>query len=105
MKINLDNVEEIEYLPGFHGRMVHSDKLTLAYWTIEQGASLPEHAHPHEQAINMMAGQLQMMIGGEKYHFGPGDIFIIPSNVPHSGKAITACKILDVFTPAREEYK
>ena len=105
MKFNLDHLEEKEIIPGFHGRLVHGNGMTLAYWEIEQGAVLPEHHHVHEQAVNMMAGQFQMNVGGEEYVFGPGDIFVIPSNVPHSGKALTNCRILDVFTPAREDYK
>ena len=29
---------------------------------------------------------------------------MIPSNATHSGRAITACRILDVFYPLREDY-
>ena len=37
--------------------------------------------------------------------YGPGDVVIIPSNVPHSGKVLTPCKLMDIFSPARKEYR
>ncbi len=105
MKFNIKDVPKVEYMPGFFGRMVHTDKTTLAFWEIKEGAILPEHHHIHEQVVNVFEGQFQMTIGGNEMILGPGDTFAIPSNVPHSGKALGDCKILDVFTPAREDYK
>jgi len=32
-------------------------------------------------------------------------IVTIPSNVTHSGRAMTQCKLRDVFCPVREDYK
>ena len=37
--------------------------------------------------------------------FTEGDIVLIPSNHLHGGKALTPCKLMDVFSPVREEYK
>ena len=105
MKTNLDDITPREIIKGFHARMIHGEKMSLAYWNIEKGAELPLHHHEHEQTVNMIEGNFQMKIGNESHVFGPGDIFVIPSNVPHSGFALTDCRILDVFAPAREDYK
>jgi len=45
------------------------------------------------------------VLDGVTKTYGPGDVVIIPSNTPHSGKAVTACKLMDIFSPVREEYK
>jgi len=103
--IPLDTLELRELIPGYRGRFVHTDNLTLVYWTIEEGAPLPEHAHPHEQVTNLLEGVYELTVEGEVRALQPGEIAVIPGNVRHSGVARTACKILDVFYPVREEYR
>jgi quercetin dioxygenase-like cupin family protein len=46
-----------------------------------------------------------MIIGGEKYLFTPGMVHVIPSNTPHSAVALTDCRIIDSFAPARDDYR
>jgi len=46
-----------------------------------------------------------MTCNGITKRYGPGEILTIPSNVEHSGKAITKCKLTDIFCPVREDYK
>jgi quercetin dioxygenase-like cupin family protein len=61
-----------EVVPGYRARFVHSDRVTLAYWDIEAGAALPEHAHPHEQLTNVISGKFQLTIAGETHLLEPG---------------------------------
>ena len=104
--IDLDSVESKELLPGFTAKMIHSEKMTLAYWDIKAGSELPEHTHPHEQvAAQVISGEFELTLEGETKIMKAGDVAVIASNVPHSGRAITDCQLLDVFSPVREEYK
>jgi quercetin dioxygenase-like cupin family protein len=79
--------------------------MSVAHVRIEEGAILPEHFHVHEQVTNMIEGQLEMTVNGDTKVCSGGDMVVIPSNVPHSARAITACKLIDVFQPVREDYK
>jgi quercetin dioxygenase-like cupin family protein len=55
--------------------------------------------------MHVVEGDFEFTLDGEIKICKPGDIVHIPSNLPHSGKAITPCKLMDVFSPVREEYK
>ncbi|WP_349240222.1 cupin domain-containing protein [Asprobacillus argus] len=94
-----------EIITGFKARFVHSENMTVAYWEVEEGAELPLHAHVHEQIAMVTQGAFEMTIGGETKVYKPGEIAVIPTNVEHSGKALSYCEITDVFSPAREDYK
>ena len=85
--------------------MFHTEGMTIAYVDVEAGAELAEDAHFHEQVSNMLEGEFEFVLGGGKMLLHPGDCLIIPSNVPHSGRALTACRILEVFTPVREDFR
>jgi quercetin dioxygenase-like cupin family protein len=50
-------------------------------------------------------GKFEFILNGTKKIYQDGDVVVIPSNIPHSGKAITNCKLMDVFSPVREEYR
>ena len=103
--LKLDDLEEREIVPGYRARFVHSDNVTLAYWTIDEGAALPEHSHPHEQVANVLEGTFSLTVDGEAREVRPGDVAVIPGGVAHSGRAVTACRIVDVFHPVREDYR
>lgn len=103
--IELSGLEEREQMPGFHGRFIHTENMTLVYWDIKAGSPLPEHSHPHEQVINIIEGELELKAGAEVRTMKPGQVAVLAGNVPHSGKAITDCKVIDVFYPVREDYK
>jgi quercetin dioxygenase-like cupin family protein len=75
--VNLANLEVKEPVPGYKAVFVHSDNMTVAYWEVEEGARILDR----------------------------GSAVIIPPNTPHSGKAITQCRLIDVFHPVREDYQ
>ncbi len=92
-------------LPGYHLRVIHGERMSVAYWDIECGATLPEHSHPHEQIANVLEGEFELFVGGELRRLRSGDVAVIPPGVPHSGRALTDCRILDTFSPTREDYR
>ena len=101
----LDNIKVKEPVPGYKGKFVHSENQTIAIWEIDEGAVLPEHSHPHEQISTVVEGEFELTINGVTKKVDNNSVAVIPSNVPHSGVALTKCKIIDVFYPVREEYK
>ena len=100
-----EDLEARDLIPGFKVRFVHGESMTLAYWEVDQGAELPEHAHVHEQICNVISGQFELVIDGESVVLKAGDVGVIPSQAVHSGKALTDCLIIDAFHPVREDYR
>mgnify|MGYP001545104519 CR=1 FL=1 len=53
----------------------------------------------------MLEGMLEMTIGDETRMLESGDAYIIPGDVPHHATAgADGCLVLDIFSPAREDY-
>jgi len=102
---NLNEMEEKEMVPGFFGRFIHTENMTLAYWRIAPGSVLPEHSHPQEQVVNLILGTLKLTVDGTEHTLRSGSVAIIPPDVPHSGRAVTDCRVIDVFYPVRDDYK
>ena len=103
--MKITDIEQKEIIDGFLGRFIHQNGFTIAFWEITEGASLPEHSHIHEQTTQVTEGAFEMTINGVTKIYKPGMIAIIPSQAIHSGKAITPCKVTDVFSPVRDDYK
>ncbi len=103
--LNLDDIEEREIVPGFFGRFVHTDDTTVAHWRVVKDAAIPMHSHVSEQIANLIEGRFEFNVDGDKKSIIPGEVVVIPSNVKHGGRALTDCRIIEVFNPARDDYR
>jgi len=105
MHLKLSKIQSKEIMPGYLGKLVHSKNMSIAFWEVKKDAQVPEHSHMNEQIMHVMEGEFEFTLDGKTNVYYPGDIVIIAAHKKHSGKALTNCKLLDVFSPAREEYK
>jgi quercetin dioxygenase-like cupin family protein len=101
----LNELKQKEIFPGYTGRFIHTATMTFAFWEVKAGSMVPEHSHIHEQVAHVLEGTFQLTVDGNVLELVPGQVATIPSTVKHSGVAITDCKLLDVFSPVREDYR
>ena len=102
--VELKNLPDLEIAKGIWGNAVNTDTVTVLHVRIEEGALLPEHSHYNEQVVNVIEGELELKVEGNTYNLKPGTSMILEPNVVHSGRAISACKVVDVFHPARKDF-
>ncbi len=105
MDLTLATIPSKEIMPGYHGKLIHSETMSLVFWEVEKSAVVPEHSHVNEQIMHVIEGEFQFTLDGKTKIYHPGEIVVIASHKKHSGKALTPCKLMDVFSPARDEYK
>lgn len=103
--VKIDEKQKKEIAPGCRAQFVHTDNMTFAYWSLEADAEVAEHAHAHEQVVNVLAGTVELTIEGEVKRLRANDVVLVPSEASHSARAITHCRVLDVFHPVREDFR
>ncbi|MDP2791658.1 MAG: cupin domain-containing protein [Rectinemataceae bacterium] len=64
----------------------------------------PSHKHPHEQATYCASGEFMFTVEGETKRLLAGDTVYIPSGADHSTVCVLAGKLVDVFSPQRQDF-
>jgi quercetin dioxygenase-like cupin family protein len=91
---------------GIRTRIFPGDQAMLSIVNLAPYAEGSLHSHPEEQWGFMLEGDGVRNQGGKKIAVTAGDFWRTPGNVAHSLKAgPDGARVLDFFSPPREEYR
>jgi quercetin dioxygenase-like cupin family protein len=91
--------------PGLKRQMMGYDgKIMLVKVQFEVGAVGQLHKHYHSQVTYVESGEFEMTIGDEKKIIKGGDSYYIPPHVMHGCVCTKPGVLIDVFSPAREDF-
>ena len=79
-------------------------ELMLVEFTFEKGSIGALHSHPHVQTSYVAEGIFDVTIDGVTETIAAGGAYIVPSGLVHGVKAIEAGKLIDSFTPRRDDF-
>ncbi|MFV0358869.1 cupin domain-containing protein [Tropicimonas sp.] len=79
-------------------------ELMVVSFTFAQGAEGTLHNHVHVQSTYVESGRFEFTLGEKVFEVASGDSFIIPSNAIHGCRCIEAGRLIDCFTPRRDDF-
>jgi quercetin dioxygenase-like cupin family protein len=100
------NEREYEDLGGGVKRKIlsYDQNLMTVEVVFEKGAVGAMHHHPHEQCTIVLEGAFEFTIGDETKVVRKGDSLYKQPNIEHGCVCLEAGKLLDVFTPRRDDF-
>ena len=85
--------------------LAYSPNLMTVELEFEKGAIGAKHSHPHEQIGYIVSGSLIYQEEGQEVKvLVTGDTYYVAPNVVHGVKVLEDTKLLDIFTPMREDF-
>jgi quercetin dioxygenase-like cupin family protein len=95
-----------ELAPGVTTRIFAGEQAMLSVVEIAPGAEGVMHHHPEEQWGVLLEGSAIRFQGEEAIEVKKGDFWRTPGGVPHTMRAgPEGCRVLDIFSPPRPEYR
>ena len=85
-------------------RALHTEHATVARFELGQDAVVGRHAHPNEQISTVLKGALRLEFDDRHVVVRPGEVIVIPPDVPHAATALEDTVVLDFFSPRREDW-
>ncbi|MCW2305932.1 cupin domain-containing protein [Rhodobium gokarnense] len=81
-----------------------SEALMVVAFTFETGGIGDLHSHPHVQSTYVEDGRFAFSVDGEEFEVAKGDSFVIPSGAVHGCTCLEAGRLIDCFTPRRDDF-
>ena len=100
--------KEMEWTDMFEGvsRKIlgHDEHIMMVKVRFDEGTIVTPHTHLHTQTSYCAKGKFEFTVGEKKQIITYGDGVYIPPNEPHGVVCLEEGVIIDVFTPAREDF-
>ena len=82
----------------------HADLMVVAFNFDVVGAEGALHHHPHVQSTFVQSGRFRFSMDGKEFEVGPGDSFVVASNAVHGCVCLEPGRLIDAFTPRRDDF-
>lgn len=91
--------------PGVRRKVLTWDAgIMMVRVAFDAGAAGTPHAHPHVQCTLVESGAFDVTIAGRTARLVAGDSFITPPNALHGVVCVEPGRLLDAFTPMRQDF-
>lgn len=67
---------------------------TVTAFAFDEGQGLSEHTAPYDALVEVLDGEVEIMISGNPSRLKKGEMVIMPANKPHALRAVTRFKML-----------
>jgi len=99
--LDLESVE-----PGLIERKIRArgGRMMMVEVFFKAGGIGAEHRHPHEQLTYCLSGEFVFNVEGETRTVRTGDSLYVPASALHGTTCVADGRLLDMFTPQREDF-
>jgi quercetin dioxygenase-like cupin family protein len=97
--------ELVDYQPGsvVSREIIRKDVGTVTLFAFDKGQGLSEHTAPFDALVQVVDGEAEITIAGEKHKVKNGQIIIMPAGKPHALHAAERFKMMLVMIKAAKE--
>jgi quercetin dioxygenase-like cupin family protein len=88
-------------------QIVTGERMTVARIYFKDGFVVPRHSHENEQITQVVSGTMRFRFGEEGSDIvdvGPGEVVVIPSNLPHEALCVGDVEEVDIWAPRRDDW-
>lgn len=74
--------------------IINKKTATITFFAFDEGQALSEHTAPFDAMVQVLDGEVEIVISGAPFHLKQGEMIIMPANEPHAVKALTKFKMI-----------
>lgn len=75
-------------------QIVKSAAGNITLFSFDKGEGLSEHTAPFDALVQILEGEMEIVVDGNHFQMKEGESLVLPANVPHALSAIQRFKML-----------
>ncbi len=94
---NLSDLVKYQENAVVSSEVIKKDTGIITVFAFDKGQGLSEHTAPFDALVNIIDGQAEVTVSGKLFTVKKGEMIIMPTNKPHSMKALEKFKMFLVM--------
>src|SRR5438876_1084211 len=95
---------KISYDPQVDALSITFRETTVTTKHLAEGITADYDSEGRLAGLEILEGQMRLIVDGVPHELSTGDSFYLASNVPHGVETILPTRVLDTFSPPRNDY-